>query len=207
MRSTPRLRPEARRERASGEEAGILSLTGVDLTTVVVRSARLVLRPYRPDDVDAVLRACQDPDIQRWIGVLPVPYTRADAEDFVTGTAVRERATGRGLSTAVEADGELVGSCGLMRFTEGRLGPEVGYWTAPWARGRGYAAEAAAALAVWAFDHGAPRVHLFTDVANVASQGVAARAGFRREGVVRSCLPYRDGTHADAVLFGRLPEG
>jgi RimJ/RimL family protein N-acetyltransferase len=183
-----------------------LDVTRVDLPSVVVRTARLVLRPYRPEDVEPVLRACQDPDIQRWIGVLPVPYTRADAEEFVTGTAVRERAAGRGLSTAVEADGELVGSCGLMRFTEGRLGPEVGYWIAPWARGRGYATEAATALSGWALGHGAPRVHLFTDVANVASQGVAVRAGFQREGVVRSCLPYRDGTHADAVLFGRLPE-
>jgi len=49
--------------------------------------------------------------------------------------------------------------------------------------------------------------HLFTDVANTASQRVAERAGFRREGVVRRCLAYRDGRRADAVLFGRLPEG
>jgi hypothetical protein len=33
---------------------------------------------------------------------------------------------------------------------------------------------------------------------------VARRAGFTQEGVVRSCLEYRDGTRADAVLFGRL---
>jgi RimJ/RimL family protein N-acetyltransferase len=190
----------------SGEGAGVLSLSGVDLTTEVVRTARLVLRPFRAADVDAVFRACQDPENRRWLASLPEPYTRADAEAFVTDVALRGRAEGRELSCAVEADGELVGSCGLHHLLDGaRLGPEIGYWTAPWARGRGHAAEAARALADWALAHGAFRVHLYTDVANTASQRVAERAGFVREGVVRRCLDQRDGSWSDAVLFGRVP--
>jgi RimJ/RimL family protein N-acetyltransferase len=181
-----------------------VDLTGIDLGTEVVRTERLVLRPYRPDDEDAVLRACQDPGIQRWIVALPQPYTRADARQWVGEVAPAERAERRGLPVAVEADGAFVGSAGV-HLRDGRLGPEVGYWTAPWARGRGYAAETAAALAGWALDRGAPRVHLFADVGNTASQSVAERAGFTREGVVRGCLEYRDGTRGDAVLFGRLP--
>ena len=107
----------------------------------------------------------------------------------------------------MEADGELVGACGVRHLDAGLLGPDIGYWTAPWGRRRGYAAEAARALADWAFGHGVARVHLFTDVQNAASQAVAERAGFSREGVVRSCLSYRDGSRADAVLFGRLRNG
>ena len=183
-----------------------LDLTGVDLTTEVVHTERLVLRPYRQDDIDPVFRACQDPENRRWLFNLPSPYTRADAEEFITGAAVRGRAEGTALNAAVEAGGELVGSSGIRHLDEGLLGPELGYWTAPWARGRGYAAEAARALADWAFRHGAGRVHLFADVGNAASQRVAERAGFSREGVVRRCLLYRDGSRADAVLFGRLAE-
>jgi len=48
-------------------------------------------------------------------------------------------------------------------------------------------------------------VHLVADVRNDASQAVARRAGFTQEGVLRSCLPYRDGTRGDAALFSRLP--
>lgn len=182
-----------------------MDLTLIDLPTEVVRTERLVLRPYRPDDVAAVHRACQDAEIQRWITVLPVPYTEADALAFVTETTVSGRAEGRGLLTAVEADGEFVGSAGL-HLTPGHLGPAVGYWIAPWGRGRGFAAEAAHGLAEWALGLGAPRVHLMADVGNTASQAVAVRAGFTREGVVRSCLDHRDGSRGDAVLFGRLPE-
>jgi RimJ/RimL family protein N-acetyltransferase len=181
-----------------------LDFDAVDLTIEVVRTERLVLRPYRPDDVDPVFVACQDPDILRWLFV-PSPYTRDDAVEFVTQTTVSARAEKRGLLTAVEADGEFVGSAGVQNFTGGLLGPGIGYWLAPWGRGRGYAAEAARALADWVLGHGAPRVHLFADVDNAASQAVARRAGFTDEGVVRSCLPYRDGSRGDAVLFSRLP--
>ena len=179
-----------------------MRLDDVDLTIETVRTERLVLRPYRPDDVDAVYRACLDPDIHRWIP-LPTPYTRADAEQFVGVATVSARQEKRAMLTAVEADGTFVGSAGV-HFPTSLLGPAVGYWLAPWGRGRGYAAEAARELAEWAFRHGALRAHLFADLDNPSSQAVARRAGFTREGVVRSCLPYRDGTRGDAVLFGRL---
>jgi RimJ/RimL family protein N-acetyltransferase len=180
-----------------------LDLTGVDLTTETLHTDRLVLRPFRPDDADAVFRACGDAEVRRWISALPSPYTEADAAQWVGQVAPAERSQGRGLPVAIEAGGELVGSGGA-HFVPGRLGPEIGYWIAPWARRQGYAAEAATALTGWAFAHGAPRVHLYTDVRNEASQGVAERAGFHREGVVRSALDYRDGSRADAVLFGRV---
>ncbi|TQN41552.1 RimJ/RimL family protein N-acetyltransferase [Blastococcus colisei] len=162
-----------------------------------------MLRPYRVDDVDAVFRACPDPEITRWLSALPSPYTREAAVEYVTGVAPRARAGGTDLGCVVEADGDLVGSCGMHALTAGRLGPEIGYWTAHWARGKGYAAEAAGDLVEWAFAHGAARVHLFVDVANTAPLSVARRAGFEEEGIVRRCLDYRDRRTADAVLFGR----
>ncbi|HLM06963.1 MAG TPA: GNAT family N-acetyltransferase [Blastococcus sp.] len=180
-----------------------LDLTGVDLVTETIRTERLLLRPFRPDDVDAVLRAGQDPETQRWVGTLPVPYTRESARRWVEDVAPQERADGLGLPVVIDVDGEYLGSGGLQ-LRPGRLGPEIGYTVAPWARGRGYAAEAAGALAEWALRRGAPRVHLFADVGNAASHAVARRAGFTHEGTVRACLEYRDGTRGDAALFGRL---
>jgi RimJ/RimL family protein N-acetyltransferase len=146
-----------------------LDLIAVDLTTEVVRTARLVLRPFRPDDVDAVHVACQSPDIARWISSVGVPYTREDAEAFVLGEAPGERRAGRALTVAIEADGALVGASGVHRIGQHPLGPEVGYWIAPEGRGHGYAAEAAHALADWAIGLGAPRVYLVADVLNTGA--------------------------------------
>ena len=105
----------------------------------------------------------------------------------------------------IEAGGVLVGCIGVHRIGAHPLGPEIGYWLAPAARGHGYAAEAAHALAEWALGLGAPRVYLVADVLNTGSQVVARRAGFSQEGVLRSYLHYRDGSRGDAALFSRLP--
>jgi RimJ/RimL family protein N-acetyltransferase len=168
-----------------------------------VRTERLLLRPYRPEDVDAVHRASQDPESQRWISAIPVPYTREDARRFVEDIAMRDRSDRLGLSVVVEDDEGFAGTAGLY-LRLGRLGPEIGYSIAPWARGRGYATETARALADWGLAHGAPRVHLYVDVRNAASLAVARRAGFTQEGVVRACLLYRDRSRADAALFGLI---
>jgi len=94
-----------------------------------------------------------------------------------------------------------------------RLGndPEIGYWVAGDAQGRGYAAEATKALAEWAFGAGLPRVTLLCDVGNIASARVALRAGFRFEGISRNAyigggfgaVPER---RADHARFARLAD-
>ena len=85
------------------------------------------MRPPVEADVDAITRGCQDPDDQRWLSALPSPCTREAAVEFVTGIAARGRAAGTDLSFVVQADGDLVGMCGLHELTNGRLGPEIGY--------------------------------------------------------------------------------
>ena len=49
---------------------------------ITLTTDRLLLRPFGPQDTDAVHAACQDPDIQRWTTV-PSPYEREHAEEFV----------------------------------------------------------------------------------------------------------------------------
>ena len=74
---------------------------------------RVRLRPWRPEDAEAVFAACQDPEVQRWTEV-PVPYLREHAEQFIGPVAADTWAHG-GALLAVEspADGRLVGSIGV----------------------------------------------------------------------------------------------
>lgn len=104
-----------------------MDLSGIDLTTEVLRTDRLVLRPFSTDDLDAVLAGCQDPDVQRWINV-PVPYTREHARSYVAEESPAERLAGTGTDLAVEADGQVLGSAGVHRIGQHPMGPEIGYW-------------------------------------------------------------------------------
>ena len=164
--------------------------------------ARVRLRPWRADDVDAVFAACQDAEIQRWTQV-PVPYAREHAEGFVSGIAAETWAEGGGLFAVEPRDGwRLVGSIGLFPPSDGFA--EAGYWTAPGGRRQGYTAEALGLLCAWAFDEvGLRRVELVVDPDNAGSRGVAERAGFRAEGIVRQRFLHR-GQPSDVVLYARL---
>ena len=163
---------------------------------------RIRLRPWRPDDVDAVVAACQDPEIQRWTQV-PVPYASEHAHGFVGEIAPSTWADG-GALFAVEPvdDGPLAGSIGMFAPRDGFA--EAGYWTAAGSRGRGFTAEALGVLTEWAFrDIGLHRMELHVDPANVGSRAVAERAGYRVEGLIRQRFLHR-GRPADVVLYARL---
>ncbi|MEH1165558.1 GNAT family N-acetyltransferase [Micromonospora sp. CPCC 205539] len=165
----------------------------------------LLLRPWRETDADAVHRACQDPDIQRWLTV-PRPYLPEHAHGFVTELSGRAWAQGTGAPLAVcdAATGELLGSSGLVVIDTARSG-EIGYWTAPWARGRGVAVRAARAVARWSFDTlGLRRLVWQAEVGNHASRLVALRAGFRIEGGLRLADP-PPGGRSDGWIGSLLP--
>jgi|SRR5918996_1647277 RimJ/RimL family protein N-acetyltransferase len=168
-----------------------------------LRGDGIVLRPWRPDDAPAVEAACSDPESSRWLPLLPVPYTRGDAEAYIR-TCLEAGEERRPFAIADAATDELLGAID-MNVNRWRTG-HVGYWVVPQARGRGVCTRALRLLSEWALTElGLGRVELMTDPGNVASQRVAEKAGFLREAVLRSVLEYRDGTRADAIMFSLLP--
>src|SRR5688572_21983255 len=98
-----------------------------------LRDGDLVLRPVRPEDLDAITEACQDPEIPRWTFV-PSPYTRADAEAYLARCA-EECAAGKTANfLAVDPADRLLGSFGLMELDREPGFGEIGYWVAAEAR-------------------------------------------------------------------------
>jgi RimJ/RimL family protein N-acetyltransferase/nitrite reductase/ring-hydroxylating ferredoxin subunit len=167
----------------------------------------VTVRPFRPDDVAAVVAACQDPDIQRWIPLIPVPYTEADARRYVMMTLQAWHDGTSAEFAIVDAKTDrLLGSIGL------HLGPSprrhaIGYWVAPESRRQGVAIRAVRLVARWGFARiHAERLALWTLPGNMASQAVAERAGFRYEGLARNWELDRDDCPIDAVMYAMTPE-
>jgi RimJ/RimL family protein N-acetyltransferase/nitrite reductase/ring-hydroxylating ferredoxin subunit len=165
------------------------------------------LRPFRADDALAITAAGQDPETQRWIPIIPVPYTEADARRFILMT-LQAWHDGIGYEFAIvdAATDRYLGSIGL------HLGPNprrhtIGYLVAPEARGRGIATRALRLATRWAFERLAiERLALWTLPGNVISQAVAEKAGFRYEGLIRNWESDRDDRPIDAVMFSMTPE-
>ena len=178
----------------------------IPLPSPPLRDASLVLRPWRNGDAQALIDACQDPDIPRWTAV-PSPYGERDAFAYLA-RAEADRLAGRELGLAVveEPGGELLGSCALARFDWQDRKAEIGYWVAASARQRSVGSRAARLLATWGIEQLAlERVELLANPANEGSQRLAERAGFTREGLLRS-YRRRKGEREDLIMFSLLRE-
>lgn len=167
---------------------------------MVLRDGELLLRPWTEDDVDALIAGCNDPEVAHWIPTIPHPYTREDALAFIRGEVRPEHQ-----ALAIELSGQVVGGIGIgLNSHEYRA--TMGYWVAAEARGRGICTRALRLLTRHALEElELQRVDLVTDPDNLASQRVAEKVGFQREGVLRAHLRHPDGRIRDSVMFSLLP--
>jgi RimJ/RimL family protein N-acetyltransferase len=178
---------------------GLLQPPELPLTDGVV-----VLRLLREEDVAPMITHCRDPQMQRWTTV-PTSYEEKDAREWLR-LAAKRWANGEAAVFAI-ADaftGQYLGGIDLCS------GPwpvgEIGYGVKPEARGRGVATRALRLLARWALDElELARVELITDVDNIASQRVAEKAGFVREGTLRQRLEVK-GRRSDCVMYSMLAD-
>jgi RimJ/RimL family protein N-acetyltransferase len=178
----------------------------------VLRGSAVTLSVPTSADVERIAEVCTDPTIAEWT-VVPSPYSTADARGFVenfvrSGWEQEQRFTWAVRAPGV-VDGTALGMVGMS--CEGEPGTqrrgELGFWTAPDARGRGLTTEAARLVVDWALDPeglGLQRVQWQAYVGNWASRRVAWKLGFRFEGTLRRYGQQR-GTLRDSWMASLLP--
>jgi RimJ/RimL family protein N-acetyltransferase len=177
-------------------------IPAIPLPDPPLRDGNVLLRTLGRADAGAVARACQDPAITRWTTV-PLINSERDARRFIDA-AERDRKAARALTLAVVRDGEFAGASTLTCDWEHRKG-EVGCWITRASREQNVATRALQLVAHWAIDElRLERIELLSHADNEASQRLAVRAGFAREGLLRAYRPSERGRE-DLVLFSLLP--
>jgi [ribosomal protein S5]-alanine N-acetyltransferase len=163
----------------------------------------IVLRPWSPDDIAALLTAGTDPVVRRFRYSLPVDVEQA-REWLARREAERER--GNGVEMMIAEHGAPRGSISLWDVDWRHRNAMISYWLGPGARGRGLATAAVRLIAGWAFGElELARLAMFVEPDNVASRRVAERCGFVREGRLRSHGEGRAGGRVDSIVYGLLP--
>lgn len=166
-----------------------------------IRQDGLLFRLPRSEDVDTVAPAFQDETVGGAANMprLTARQLRRQVRDFP-----KLLEEGLMIPLLVVADGEIQGGGGLHHFDWEHGQVEIGYWLFTHARGRGTATKTARFLAEYGFSLGLQRVEARVFEGNTASERVLERAGFTREGMLRS-MPMRTGGRADQTLFSLLP--
>jgi RimJ/RimL family protein N-acetyltransferase len=167
--------------------------------------SQVTIRPYEPEDALDLFRAAREslPDLGVWMPWAHPDYTLEESRAFIAGRPESE-AMGTSYQFAIVEAGRYAGGCGLSDFRADDRMANLGYWVRRSARRHGVATAAVRLVADWAFANTTVnRIEIVVAVENSASQGVAERAGARREAVLAERLVLPDGPH-DAVMFAIL---
>jgi RimJ/RimL family protein N-acetyltransferase/GNAT superfamily N-acetyltransferase len=158
------------------------------MTFTPIQTDRLLLRPFRLEDVASLHARRNDPDVARYQD-WELPFTLHEAESMVASIVAMTGPADGEWSGAVVCDpdtGEVFGDVGFELTSQARTA-ELGYTFASQHWGNGYAAEAVEALVRYLFeDLGVTRVCGMLHPDNPASAMVMERAGLLFEGHLRS---------------------
>lgn len=152
-------------------------------TEPVLKTERLLLRPWSPEDLDGLAAMNADPEIMRYFPTRP---DRAESAAMMARVQAHIERHGFGL-WALEVPGvsSFAGFVGLfVPAFHAHFTPcvEVGWRLVREAWGQGYATEAGRACLGFAFDRlGLDEVISFTTVENKRSRKVMERLGMKRK--------------------------
>lgn len=159
-----------------------------------LRTDRLSLRPWEPEDVEFVYDMYSRWEVQRFIGLVPrAMEDRSEAGRLIDKCRNFDHPVHGFWAVQRMEDAQLVGTILLKDIPasgELPLQPsgetEIGWHFHPGYWGNGYAAEAASAVLAHGFREGLDRVIAVTSAENSASQRVCTRIGMKHQGTTKS---------------------
>lgn len=169
-----------------------------------LRSARLRLRPFVPEDGPRVEPLLDDPEIAAGTLSIPHPYPPGASIPWIASHAEGWRAGRLATWALILGNDDMMVGAASLRLTLAHHRGELGYWVARAQWGKGIATEAVSALIAFGFDVlGLHRVdaHHFSE--NGASGVVMRKAGMRHEGRRRGAA-FRDGIPRDLEEYAIL---
>jgi aminoglycoside 6'-N-acetyltransferase len=156
-----------------------------DAAFTALTTKRLVLRRFRPEDLDAFVAYRSDPGIARYQS-WEVPYRPSQARQFLQELeAIDPDTPGEWFQFAVALrhTDQLIGDCGAHVGAEDARQAEIGFTLAPQHQGYGYATEAVRRLLRYLLiERDKHRVRATCDDRNTRSAAVLERVGMRRKG-------------------------
>ena len=158
-----------------------------------------LIRDWKMDDVPSIVKYADNRKIwQNLRDGFPHPYTVSDAENFITRVNSSNPRTAYAIATETEA----VGSIGMLQGVDvHRFTAEMGYWLAEPFWGQGIMTEVVRFFTDWIFsEFGLHRISAVPYATNIASHRVLEKAGFQKEGIIRSGA-FKDGKVVDQIMY------
>lgn len=162
----------------------------------------VVLRELREGDRAVTLSTMRDEVVAQWLNMPAAPSDR-DFDSLLR--VVRDgRVSGDRIDYTVTEAGNDVSVGAVIASRRHRDNWEIAYLARAEGRGRGLMTRAVRLLCDWLLEEGVGRIELRTHPDNEASQKLAQRAGFTREGLERKSI-WLHNERQDAIVWSLLP--
>ena len=148
-----------------------------------IETERLLIRPWRSGDRDALAALARDPRVMQYITIGGRTWNDDEVDAFLARQAMQMEKFGVSLGALVrKEDDRVIGLAGIQPL--GATGDyEIGWWLAPDCWRRGYALEAGRALVGFAFTAmDLPRVAAIAQAENARSIAIMDKLGMRDGG-------------------------
>ncbi len=172
-------------------------------------SERVIVRPYRESDAQALFEAVAESrdHLRPWLPFADEHQTVDESRNWiiqqVANWILRDDLA---LSIWERESGRYLGGTGLHPHDWAIGYFEIGYWIRASAEGHGYITESVRLLTDYAFDNlKANRIEIRCDELNMRSAAIPKRLGFVQEGRLRNHLATTDGRLRTTLVFSLIP--
>ncbi|OHA64555.1 MAG: hypothetical protein A2940_00035 [Candidatus Wildermuthbacteria bacterium RIFCSPLOWO2_01_FULL_48_29] len=151
-----------------------------------IKTKRLLLRPYRGEDEEALVRNINSKKVYRATLHIPYPYTVQDAKQWIAkNRKLAKQKNPESVNFVIEMNGELIGGIGFDDVEKNHRA-EIGYWLGEKYWGQGIITEAVRAVTKFGFEElHLHRIYACVYPFNKASMKVLKKSGYKLEGLIR----------------------
>lgn len=170
-----------------------------------IKTKRLLLRPFQPDDLENVFRGLSHPDIIPYYGVRydSLDATKAQMEFFFD---LEKNGTGMWWAICSLDNSIFYGAGGLNSLSKEHKKAEIGFWLLPEYWGKGILSEAMPLISSYGFNQlRLHRIEGFVESKNENCKNAMKKSSFKQEGTMVDC-EIKDGHFISLDIFALLNE-
>lgn len=185
-------------------EKGGMVLAIIEDAFPILETNRLKLRKIEDSDAGSILKYLSDQEVMKYYGLDPFQTLEEALDEISWYESIYTKDTGIRWGISLKENGEIIGSCGFLNRVKEHHRTEIGYELSKEYWGTGIAREALEAIIEYGFHHlQFQRIAALIEIPNIASQKLAERLGFVKEGLLRN-YECTDGKFDDLYMYSLL---
>lgn len=179
--------------------------------TIVLKTQRLLLRPFKMEDIPSIIPNLSNIKVSKWLLVVPYPYKKKDAIWFINNNLKKQKEkpiTSYAFGIELKEEKQIIGGIGIKIVDAPSKTASVGYWLGENYWRKGYGGEALIAILAFGFKKlKLRRIEACVFKGNPSSGKLLEKFGFKLEGLKRKAVICKaDGKIKDEYIYGLLKE-